>query len=101
MEPQQLSNRQLGEIWGITAPAAYRRVKRFGYPRALERFANLGLPRLKCNSHLVRPEREPISPEAWAKRNAFIASDASGRRSQMYPERCLGLDSRQELRDEL
>ncbi len=73
MEPQQLSNRQLGEIWGITAPAA----------------------------HLVRPEREPISPEAWAKRNAFIASDASGRRSQMYPERCLGLDSRQELRDEL
>lgn len=40
------------------------------------------------------------TPAQWIKRNTFAARDYSqgGRRVNMYPERCIGKDSREELK---
>jgi hypothetical protein len=57
------------------------------------------VPLLHSHTHPALPHREPISPEAWEKRNkstAWILNDGKYAQAKMYPERVLGLDSRED-----
>lgn len=80
---------ELAKLWGVTAPAAFKRVKKLGYAQAMVRFG-YGVPAPHSVTRPAPQSREQISQEAWDKRNAFIRwcmTDHGYIRANMWPER--------------